>query len=401
LFGGRKTVVNKINRLTARSIATAKKPGRLADGANLYLRIDKAGGKRWIFFYRLNGKQREAGLGGANYLGLAKAREIAIGMRELLAQGIDPLDARRADRRATAARVTFGHCADAFLAAKESSWRNAKHRAQWRMTLETYAAPLRALPVAEVSTQDILRVIQPIWQEKPETASRLRGRIEAVLDSARVAGHIPEREPNPARWSGHLEMLLPPPAKLARGHHAALAYLDLPAFLTRLGGQEGMAALALRFLILTAARTGEALGARWDEIELDAKVWTIPASRMKAGREHRVPLSKPAIAMLEKLNEARSCEFVFFGLKRGRPLSNMALEMLLRRMQVETTVHGFRSAFRDWCGDQTSFPREVAEAALSHVVGDKAEQAYRRGDALEKRRALMDAWAVFCEGQTK
>ncbi len=389
-------MVNKINRLTARSIATAKKPGRLADGANLYLRIDRAGGKRWIFFYRLNGKQREAGLGGANYLGLAKAREIAIGMRELLAQGIDPLDARRADRRATAARVTFGHCADAFLAAKESSWRNAKHRAQWRMTLETYAAPLRSLPVAEVSTQNILRVIQPIWQEKPETASRLRGRIEAVLDSARVAGHIPEREPNPARWSGHLEMLLPPPAKLARGHHAALAYIDLPAFLTRLGGQEGMAALALRFLILTAARTGEALGARWDEIDLDAKVWTVPASRMKAAREHRVPLSKPAIGILEKLNEARSCEFVFFGLKRGRPLSNMALEMLLRRMLVETTVHGFRSAFRDWCGDQTSFPREVAEAALSHVVGDKAEQAYRRGDALEKRRALMDAWAAFC-----
>jgi hypothetical protein len=200
LVGGRKTVVNKINRLTARTIATAAtKPGRLADGANLYLRIDKAGGKRWIFFYRLNGKQREAGLGGANYLGLAKAREIAIGMRELLVQGIDPLDARRADRRATAARVTFGECADAFLAAKESSWRNAKHRAQWRMTLETYATPLRSLPVAEVSTQDVLRIIQPIWQEKPETASRLRGRIEAVLDSARVAGHIPEREPNSAR----------------------------------------------------------------------------------------------------------------------------------------------------------------------------------------------------------
>jgi Arm DNA-binding domain len=191
LFGGRKTVVNKINRLTARTIATATKPGRLADGANLYLRIDKAGGKRWIFFYRLNGKQREAGLGGANYLGLANAQEIAIGMRELLAQGIDPLDARRADRRATAARVTFGECADAFLAAKESSWRNAKHRAQWRMTLETYAAPLRSLPAAEVSTQDVLRIIQPIWLAKPETASRLRGRIEAHDAARRPRGHGP------------------------------------------------------------------------------------------------------------------------------------------------------------------------------------------------------------------
>lgn len=391
-------MVNKINRLTARTVATATKPGRLADGANLYLRIDKTGGKRWVFFYRLNGKQHEAGLGGANYLGLAKAREIAVGMRELLAQGIDPLDARRSDRRAAAAKATFGECADVFLAANEASWRNAKHRAQWRMTLETYAAQLRDVPVAEVSTQDILKVLQPIWQAKAETASRLRGRIEAVLDAARVAGHIPEREPNPARWAGHLEMLLPAPAKLTRGHHAALAYADVPAFMARLAGQDGMAALALRVLILTAARTGEALGARWNEIDLGAKLWIIPPARMKAAREHRIPLSNPAIRILKSLGEARTCEFVFIGLKRGRPLSNMALEMLLRRLKVETTVHGFRSAFRDWCGDHTEFPREVAEAALAHVVGDKAEQAYRRGDALEKRRKLMNAWGKFCEG---
>ncbi|MGQ0445953.1 MAG: tyrosine-type recombinase/integrase [Beijerinckiaceae bacterium] len=192
-------------------------------------------------------------------------------------------------------------------------------------------------------------------------------------------------------------MLLPAAAKLTRGHHAALAYADVPAFMTRLAGQDGMAALAFRFLILTAARTGEALGAGWDEIDLGAKLWVIPPARMKAGREHRVPLSRPALEILKSLDEARACEFVFFGLKRGRPLSNMALEMLLRRLQVKTTVHGFRSAFRDWCGDHTEFPREVAEAALSHVVGDKAEQAYRRGDALEKRRALMDAWGEFCE----
>ena len=384
--------------MTARAVATATKPGRLADGANLYLRVEKGGSKRWVFFYRLNGAQREAGLGGVNYIGLAKARELASGLRELLAQGIDPLDARRADRLATAARVTFGRCADAFLAAKESSWRNEKHRAQWAMTLQVYAGPLRQLPVAGITTQDVLKVLQPLWQAKPETASRLRGRIEAVLDSARVAGHIPEREPNPARWSGHLEMLLPAPAKLARGHHAALAYIDIPAFMARLGGQDGMAALALKFLILTAARTGEALGAQWDEVDLQAKVWIVPAARMKSGREHRVPLSRPAIKILEKLNEARPCEFVFFGLKRGRPLSNMALEMLLRRMQADVTVHGFRSSFRDWCGDQTAFPREVAEAALAHVTGDKAELAYRRGDALEKRRELMESWATFCGG---
>lgn len=392
-------MVNKINRLTARAVATATKQGRLADGANLYLRIEKGGSKRWVFFYRLNGHQREAGLGGVNYISLSKAREIAIGMRELLAQGIDPLDARRAGRRAAAERVTFGQCADAFLAAKEAAWRNAKHRAQWRMTLEVYAATLRELPVAEVSTQDILKVLQPIWSTKPETASRLRGRIEAVLDSARVAGHIGDREPNPARWSGHLEMLLPAPAKLARGHHAALAYKNIPAFMKQLSGQDGMAALALRFTILTSARTGEALGARWDEIDLTTMVWTVPAARMKAARAHRIPLSQPAALILEELDKARFSEFVFPGLKRGRPLSNMALEMVLRRMQVEATVHGFRSAFRDWAGDKTTFPREIAEAALAHAIGDKAEQAYRRGDALEKRRALMAAWAEFCEGR--
>jgi integrase len=396
-FGGQKTVVNKINRLSARTVSTVTKPGRHSDGGNLYLRVDRSGAKRWVFFYRLNGRQREAGLGGSNYLGLAKAREIAAGMRELLAQGVDPLEARQAGRHATKARMTFGQCADDFLASKASGWRNAKHRGQWAMTLNVYAAPIRPLSVADVSTQDVLKVLQPLWLEKPETASRLRGRIQAVLDAARSAGHIDDRAPNPARWAGHLEMLLPPPARLARGHHRAMAYVDMPAFMKRLGGQDSIAAVALRFLILTAARSGEALGAAWDEIDLAAKVWTIPASRMKALREHRIPLSEPAIAIIERLGEVRSGPFVFPGLKRGRPLSNMALEMLLRRMDIKITTHGFRSSFRDWAGDRTSFPREVAEAALAHVIGDKAEQAYRRGDALEKRRALMEAWAAFIE----
>jgi integrase len=390
-------MAKRLHLLTARAVSTVTKPGRHADGGNLYLRVDRSGAKRWVFFYKLNGRQREAGLGGFNYLPLAKAREIAVAMREALAQGIDPLDSRQADRRDKAARVTFGQCADALLASKADGWRNEKHRDQWAMTLKVYAAPLRPLPIAEVSTQDILKVLQSIWNTKPETASRLRGRVEAVIDAARTAGHIEDHRPNPARWIGHLEMLLPRPAKLSRGHHAAMPYAEVPAFMKRLGGQDGFAGMALLFLILTAARSGEVLGARWDEIDFDAKVWTVPASRMKAGREHRVPLSKPAIEILEKLGEARLGEFVFPGLKRGKPLSNMALAMALRRLGTEVTAHGFRSAFRDWAGDETHFPREVAEAALAHVIGDKAEQAYRRSDALEKRRELMNAWGSFID----
>jgi integrase len=398
-FGGIKTVINKINRLSARAVATATRPGRHADGGCLYLKVDKSGAKRWTFMYMRDGKQREAGLGPVNSINLGKAREIAAGMRESLALGIDPLQARQSERKANAARVTFGESADVLLASKETSWRNEKHRAQWRMTLETYAAPLRPLPVADVTTQDILKVLQPIWQEKPETASRLRGRIEAVLDAARVAGHIGDREPNPARWSGHLEMILPRPAKLSRGHHGAMAFAEVPKFLGELrrASENSTAALALQFTILTAARSGEVLGAIWSEIDCAAKVWTVPARRMKAAREHRIPLSAPAIAIVEKLSGARRSDFIFAGQRAQKPLSNMAMEMALRRMKIEgATVHGFRSAFRDWAGEETHFPREIAEAALAHVIGDKAEQAYRRGDALEKRRALMEAWAAFC-----
>jgi integrase len=392
-------VVKKINRLTARTVATLTKPGRHADGGDLYLRVDRSGARRWVFFYRLNGRQREAGLGGASYLGLAKAREIAAGMRELLAQGFDPLDARQADRRAAAGRVTFGECADTLLAAKASGWRNAKHRDQWAMTLKVYAAPLRLLPVAEVSSQDVLKVLQPLWLEKPETALRLRGRIEAVLDAARTAGHIDDRAPNPARWSGHLEMLLPAPARLIRGHHEAMPYRDLPAFMARLRGQDGMGAIALQFAILTAARSGEVRGATWSEIDLETRVWTVPASRMKSGRVHRVPLSDRAIAILQELRllAREDASLIFPGSRNGKPLSDMSLTAVLRRMSAGCTAHGFRSSFRDWAGDATSFPRELAEAALGHVIGNKTEQAYRRGDALAKRRSLLDAWAEFIE----
>jgi integrase len=284
----------------------------------------------------------------------------------------------------------------ALLAAKAPEWRNAKHRAQWAMTLRTYAAPLWPVPVAEVDTAAVLSALQPVWQAKPETASRLRGRIEAVLDFAKAHG---QREgENPARWRGHLDKLLPKRGKLTRGHHAAMAYREIPAFMARLRERDAIAALALEFTILTAARTGEALGAQWREVDFEAKVWTVPAPRMKAGREHRVLLSGQAMEILKKLAGAKTGEFIFPGQRLERPLSSMALAMVLRRLKMEgVTTHGFRSAFRDWCGEETSFPREIAEAALAHVTKDKTEAAYRRGDALQKRRALMEAWASYCE----
>jgi len=398
-FGGAKTTVNKVKRLTARAVAALSKPGRHADGGNLYLKIDPSGARRWVFMFARGGCQREAGLGSANAISLAKARELAAAMRESLALGNDPLAGRAAERRARAAQANFGQCADVLLAAKSSAWRNEKHRAQWRMTLEKYAAPLRPLPVAEITTQDILKVLEPIWRTKPETASRLRGRIEAVFDSARTAGHIDDRAPNPARWAGHLETILPKPTKLSRGHHTALPCAEIPKFIGALreAGANSMAALALEFVILTAARSGEVLGAQWEEIDIVKGLWTVPTARMKAAREHRVPLSSPALSILEKLAEGRRSKFVFPGQRADRPLSSMSMKMVLRRMKIAVTVHGFRSAFRDWCGDHTEFPREIAEAALAHAIGDKVEQAYRRGDALDKRRALMDAWAAFCE----
>jgi integrase len=373
----------------------------MSDGAGLYLKVDTSGAKRWVFLWerKANGKrmQREAGLGSVQAVTLARAREKAAEFRSMLAEGVDPLDARAATTAAREGRRTFGQIAEAFLATKEHGWRNAKHRAQWRMTLERYAAALWARPVDEVDTAAVLAALQPLWQVKPETASRLRGRIEAVLDAARVQGL--RNGENPARWRGHLDKLLPRPKKLARGHYAAMQYAAVPAFIARLRDQPAIAAMALDFLILTAARTGEVIAAQWAEIDLDARVWTVPGTRMKGGREHRVPLSRPALALLNRLAEAKTGAFVFPGQRLDKPLSNMSLEMVLRRMSLNgVTVHGFRSAFRDWCGDHTSFPREVAEAALAHVAGDATEQAYRRSDALEKRRGLMEAWGMFCGG---
>jgi integrase len=383
-------------KLTARAAAGAK-PGRYCDGRGLWLVVSPSGARKWVFRFTYCGRVTEMGLGGHGTT-LAEARTKADGARKIIADGKNPIEARRESERVAAAKLTFGQCADALLAAKASEWRNEKHRRQWAMTLAVYAKPLRTLPVDEVDTAAVLGVLQPLWHAKAETAFRLRGRIETVLDAARAMGHIPRNEANPARWRGHLDKLLPKRQKLTRGHHAALAYNDVPEFIGRLRERQAMAVMALEFAIFTAARSGEVLGARWNEIDLEAKVWTVPAARMKAGRDHRVPLPGRALAILTEIAKGRTDEFVFAGQKGGKPLSGMAMEMVLRRMKVAgVTVHGFRSAFRDWCGESTSFPREIAEAALAHVAGDATERAYRRGDALEKRRTLMEAWSAFCE----
>jgi integrase len=393
-----------LNRLNDRKIASKNlKPGRHSDGSGLYLVVDPPGGKdaakRWVFLYRKDGRLREMGLGGLVNVSLADARAKAAKAREVLGDRANRGDPIAERRRASGAVPTFAEFADKFLEAKGKGWRNEKHRYQWRMALTEYAAPLRKKPVNDIVTEDVLAVLNPIWTEKPETAGRLRGRIERVLDAARAAGHIDRHAQNPAQWKGHLDHLLSKRQKLTRGHHAAMAYAEIPAFMEVLRARHAVASLALEFAILTAARSGEALGAMWNEIDLVERLWIVPKARMKAHREHRVPLSGRALAILKDAKKLQTYNggFVFPGQSPRRPLSNMALLMLLRRMgRGDLTTHGFRSSFRDWAGDKTMFPREVAEAALAHAVGDEVELAYRRSDALEKRRRLMDAWAGFC-----
>jgi integrase len=371
-------------------LITITKHGRHADGGGLYLSISPNGGRRWVFLFRWRGKPTEIGFGSARDVSLARAREFASKARAKLSEGVNPKDVRR-----PAEGATFGECANRLIDAMRPSWRNGKHAAQWQMTLRDYAAPLRPLPVDKITTDDVLSVLRPMWQEKPETASRLRGRIERVFDAARAQGL--RNSENPARWRGHLDQLLPKRQRLTRGHHAAMNYVELPAFMTDLQAREAISAAALEFTVLTGARSGEVLGARWDEFDLDRAQWTIPAARMKAGREHRVPLSQRALEVAKAMHEARNGDFVFPGQKPGRPLSVMALEMVLRRMKIDrVTVHGFRSAFRDWAAECTSFPNEVCEAALAHVIENKAEAAYRRSDLFDKRRKLMEAWAAYC-----
>jgi integrase len=389
------------NRLSAVEVKNATEKGMYHDGGGLYLQVSAGGAKSWIFRFMLDGRAREMGLGPVRAIALAEARKRAGECRRLRLDGIDPIEARstqRDQKKLEAAKaMTFDACAAAYIDAHKTGWQNAKHREQWRSTLNTYASPVfGSLPVQAIDVGLLMKALEPIWQTKPETASRLRGRIEAVLDWATVRGY--RKGENPARWRGHLDKLLPAPSKVRRvEHHAALPYDELADFSLALRSQEGIAARALEFLILTAARTGEVIGARWDEVDLEEKIWVVPAARMKAGREHRVPLSAAAVAVLEEMKQIRESEFVFPGGKKGKPLSNMAMLAVLKRMdRGELTAHGFRSSFRDWAAERTHFPREVAEMALAHTVGDKVEAAYRRGDLFQKRRQIMEAWARFC-----
>jgi integrase len=384
----------QLNRLSPRFVATVTKPGYHADGGNLYLVVEPGGSKRWAFIFRWNGARTEMGLGGLSAVLLAEAREKATAARRLLAGGKNPLEARRVAEAAEKAGTTFGAFADKLVADIVQGFRNEKHKWQWATTLRTYAAPLRDKPLPAISTDDVLGVLAPIWNTKHETASRLRGRIERVLDAAKARG-LRSGE-NPARWRGHLDKLLSKRRKLTRGHHPAMPYPDVPAFMVRLRKRESVAALGLEFCILNASRPGEVVGARWTEIDRAGKVWIVPPERMKAGKEHRVPLTARALQILDAAEKIKVGEYVFPGQKPGRPIAALSLVMVLRRMRVaKVTVHGFRSSFRDWAGEATSFPRELAEAALAHMVGDETERAYRRGDALEKRRKLMEEWAGF------
>jgi integrase len=397
-------MVRATGRLTALKVEKAKEPGMYADGGGLYLRVTPQGAKNWVLRYMLNRTPHWMGLGPLALYGLQEARVRALDARRKRHDGIDPIEARRAERarqRLEAAKViTLAEVAEAYIAAHKAGWRNGKHKAQWENTLKTHAAPIMSLPVQSIDTALVLRVLEPIWTAKPETASRVRQRIESILDFAKVRGYRDTE--NPARWRGHLDKLLPARGKVrAIAHHAALPYAELPDFLANLRTREAIAARALEFLILAAARTGEMIGARWSEIDFLDKTWTVPAARMKAQREHRVPLSARAIAILQEAHAARNGDddhaFVFPGSTPGTPLSNMAFLMLLRRMGLEDlTVHGFRSTFRDWAAERTNHPNHVVEMALAHAVSDKVEQAYRRGDLFEKRRRLMQQWATFC-----
>jgi integrase len=390
-----------IGKLTALAVAQAKRRGYYGDGGGLFLQVSATGSKSWVFRFKEAGKLREMGLGPTHTIGLADARQRAQDCRRARLDGRDPIEARRAERMAAkldaAKAMTFNACAERYIAAHKAGWRNAKHAAQWAATLRAYVYPVfGTLPAQAVDVGLVMKALEPIWTEKPETASRVRGRIESILDWATARGY--RQGDNPARWRGHLDNLLPKKSRVRRvEHHAALPYPEIGGFMAELHAKTGVPARALEFAILTAARTGEVIGARWDEFDLAERLWTVPAERMKAGREHRVPLTDAALAIVEKMAEIRSGEFLFPGAKANRPISGIGFSSVLRRMgRNDLTVHGFRSTFRDWAAERTGFSAEVAEMALAHAVADKVEAAYRRGDLFQKRRQIMDAWAKFC-----
>jgi len=402
--------------LTAKRVEKLKPPGRYGDGQGLYLQINATGAKSWLLRYERGGRERMMGLGPLHTFSLKEARERARAARQQLIDGIDPLEAQQAAKAqralAAAKALTFAQAADAYFAQHEKKWRNAKHAAQFLATLKQYALPtIGALPVSEIDVGLVLKVLEkpveaargypagPLWSARPETANRLRGRIEAVLDWATVRGH--RTGDNPARWKGHLAEVLPARGAVAQvQHHPALPYAQIGEFLAELRTRAGVAARALEFTILTAARTGEVVGARWPEVNWKERLWTIPAGRMKGGREQRVPLSPRALESLNSLPKERGHDFVFIAAQRAG-LSNMSMSTVIKRMgRDNVTVHGFRSTFRDWAAEMTDFPNHVIEMALAHAIGDKVEAAYRRGDLVDKRRKLTEAWARYCAAAT-
>lgn len=364
----------------------------------LALNVTKSGSRSWVLRYQVGGKRRDKGLGGYPDVTLAQAKEAARAARAKITQGIDPVEDARILRSqliaSQASAITFAQAATQYIDAHKDSWRNAKHAQQWTNTLQVYAYPkIGRMLVRDVALPQILAILEPIWRDKTETASRVRGRIESVLDWAAVRGYRTDN--NPARWKGLLDKMLPAPGKITKtDHHRALPYKELPAFMARLSEQGGMGAMALEFTILTASRSGEVRGAKWSEFDLDGGVWTIPPERMKMGKEHRAPLSDAALSIIKKQKASAFCEYVFPS-PRGSALSDMTLSAVLRRMKVAAVPHGFRSTFRDWCAEHTDYAREVAEMALAHAIGSKVEAAYRRGDLFNKRRQLMQDWSDY------
>jgi integrase len=393
----------RVPEMAAIQVKRITEPGKYNVGgvAGLVLRVSDTGAKSWILRATIGGRRREIGLGGYPDVSLSQARDKAREMRETILQGRDPISERR--ERAKDLRdsktISFGYAAERAYEKKIQEFRSDKHAQNWFTSIEIHALPrIGKVPVDQITITDILAVLEPIWTKKTETASRLRQRLEYILNWATVSGY--REGDNPARWKGHLDAVLPKPSKVRKvRHHPALPWRELPEFMARLRARNGLAARALEFIILTAARSGEVRLATRDEFDLKDRLWIVPAERMKAGREHRVPLSGDAVALVENAPEFPGCPYVFPA-PRGGPLSDMSISAVCKRMKVDAVPHGFRSTFRDWCAESTNYPREVAEMALAHTISNAVEAAYRRGDLLDKRRRLMDSWAAFCRGGT-
>jgi integrase len=382
----------KAKGLTARQVETMKTPGDHADGNGLYMRVKPSGMKTWLFRYQVNGHRHAMGLGSTRLKSLAQAREKSYELALKISDGIDPIQERKVLERKTS--ITFMDAAARYIKVMRPSWKNVKHAQQWQNTLDKYCTPIADLPVDKIDSYLVMQCLEPIWAVIPETASRIRGRMEKILDWSRVNGY--REGENPARWSGHLDQSLPRKTKIrtVKGH-ASMPYTELPQFWPVLNLLQGLGARALEFTILTACRTSEVLNAKWQEIDEPSQIWTIPAERMKAGKEHRVPLSNATLSLLNALKNQQRGDLIFPGQKRNQPLSNMTMLKVLQRLEHAYTPHGFRSTFRTWISEKTNHVHEVAEAALAHTIGDKVVAAYQRGDLFEKRRQLMLDWADF------